>query len=66
MSRNYTITITQIQLLHNVVGVNSQKPEVHAGAGGGLHHLSSGLAVKLQNIASGPSYVWPKESMLLW
>ena len=28
-----------IQLLHKVVGVNSRILGLHAGAGGGLHHL---------------------------
>ena len=55
-----------MQLLHKVVGVNSRIPGLHAGAGGGLHRLGYELLVILQNVASGPSYIWPIESMLLW
>ena len=40
----------QLHVLHSVVGVNSRNPWVHTGAGGGLHHHSSGLAVILQNV----------------
>ena len=45
-----------IQLLHKVVGVNSRIPVLHAGAGGGLHHLGYKLLVTLQSVASGPNY----------
>ena len=55
-----------MQLLHKVVGVNSRIPGLHAGAGGDLHRLGYELLVILQNVASGPSYIWPIESVLLW
>ena len=52
-----------MQLLHKVVRVNSRIPGLHAGAGGGLHRLGYELLVILQNVASGPSYIWPIESV---